>query len=175
MGDHFQVSSHGDALKETQEKHQHYQVSVLALINSFIWTTYDCLQSSFIHSLYIGWPLNSLMACEELLQHPVCVYKCVCVSSTKPNVSVYTKRTSSRKKEHPSTQMPFVPVSLCLHFFVSTSKIDLEGKERGLNDDGALLVSSLAPRRLGWRCQRVRSAATFPALTLKRARSSVLP
>lgn len=36
MGDHFQVSSHGNALKETQKQHLHYQVSVLILVNSFI-------------------------------------------------------------------------------------------------------------------------------------------
>lgn len=33
MGDHFQVSSHGNDLKETQQKHLHYQLSVL--VNSF--------------------------------------------------------------------------------------------------------------------------------------------
>lgn len=83
MGDHFQVSSHGNDLKETQQKHLHYQLFVLG--NSCIWTTYECLQSypSIVYIL-----VNSLMAGEELLQPPVCVYKCVSVSSTKPNVSV---------------------------------------------------------------------------------------
>lgn len=34
MDDHFQVSSYGNDLKETQQKHLHYQLSVL--VNSFI-------------------------------------------------------------------------------------------------------------------------------------------
>lgn len=43
MADHFQVSSHGNALEETQQKHPHYRV--LILLHSFIGATYDRLQS----------------------------------------------------------------------------------------------------------------------------------
>lgn len=127
---------------------------------------------SLIHSLHIVWPLNSLMAGEELLKPPVCVSP----APSQIRLFIFQQRTSSRKKKTPNTQMSFVPVSLSV--CTSTSKKEVERKqdpERGPNSDGALFISSLAPRRLGRRCQRVRAAATFPALTLKRARCSMLP
>lgn len=129
MGDHFQVSSHGNALTETQQKHLHCEVSLL--INSFIWTIYDCLVL-FIYSLHIGWPLNSLMAGEELLQPPVCVSP----APSQIRLFIFQQRTSSRKKKTPNTQMSFVPVSLsvCMSLCLPLRKTWKENKIQAVRE-----------------------------------------
>lgn len=95
------------------------------------------------------------MACEELLQHPACTYKCVSASSTEPNVSVYisTKNIMERKKEWPNTQIPFVSVSLSVCMSLCRPIRKTWKEKRGPKGDGALFTSLLAPHRLGRWCQ----------------------
>lgn len=82
------------------------------------------LRSSVVYIL-VGLK-NAQMACEELLQHtqPARINVCLSPAPSQMCLFRFRQRTSQHRDAVCTSQ------SVCLHFFVSTSKKDLEGKER---------------------------------------------
>lgn len=172
MEDHILVSSPCDALKETEQKKKELEVSVSFFLRVSPEQLLSIQSFSNINGVYVGLPLNSLMASKELLQHSIwpSVYKCVWSSSEEGNDFVYSwgKEHHQQKKKSPTERWRHLYWSVSLYkqyFFLSSAQKEkwLGGKtgsrERGLSCNGVLFISSLAPQWLVQWCQSAQSGS----------------
>lgn len=133
---------------------------------------------SNIHGVYVGLPLNSLMASKELLQHSIwpSVYKCVWSSSEEGNDFVYIwgkEHHQQKKKSRQSADAictgQFLSTNNTSFYLVLRKRSDWEEKQDPEREDWVAVESCSSHHwhHSGWsNGVRVPSlAATFPALT----------